>query len=887
MRIYKANKQVSVHAIAGTHVVILGINVTDEAKVGLLGFSIARKKSDEALIYLKSPKRFAQGAADELSDASPFQAFLHLDHSVEPSLSYRYFITPQYGRPGNLKAGSELAIDLQTENTDDGSHGVFFNSGVAGSQQYAELFEDYRRSYSIGPNLWKRFIKPEDVPNNQAYTWLSRGLEEGMLGFIQQAKDKRYQLRASVYEFTHEPVIREFVAALARGADVKIVHHRKTKTQYTFKRDYDKEVVLRADANSENDDEPVIYKNKTIVEKHVADEVGAAADKAVRQAGIENPLGLDLDSLEKAFDEMLIKRTHPAISHNKFIILLKDNVPVQVWTGSTNFTAGGIFGQSNVGHVIRDRATAEAYFTYWQQLQLDPVSKELRKWTVEQGLALAGDDVAPPHSITPIFSPRANEDVLDWYASQIGNAEHSVHLTSAFTISDPFLEQLCQKVPPKPDADAYVRYTLLEGITGLLRDKSQAIRKVQLNKVAWGETLKTRNGEEELVESLTGLNDHVNYLHTKYMLIDPLTDDPIVISGSANFSSASTTKNDENMVVIRGNTRIADIFLGEFMRLFNHYAKRNELNTLSDKEFNKAHLLSEDDSWTAPYFDSANALCKERKLFAEPAKPKQVLDLKYYMLDWDDNILFMPTKIHVVIDGKPKDVSTKEFAQLHETGGYSFPEGGAEAAFAEFNDQHGDFVGDVKKALQNQSYAPSFEAFKRALCEARLFAIVTARGHSADTLRKGIEAFIDIALSEDDKAKMICSIQRYNRLAGIHLADEVCIEHYLDLNGFIGISSPAFLSVYANAHPDDASNVANQPQEAKTFAVQKFVERVVGIAKRLPAKQKRIAFGFSDDDKMNLSTMVNFIQQHLEKEFQHVHFFAFDTSGKKAVIERL
>ena len=67
------------------------------------------------------------------------------------------------------------------------------------------------------------------------------------------------------------------------------------------------------------------------------------------------------------------------------------------------------------------------------------------------------------------------------------------------------------------------------------------------------------------------------YVHTKYMLIDPLGDAPTVIVGSANFSAASTTDNDENMLVIQGNPQVADVYLGEFMRLFSHYAFRESL----------------------------------------------------------------------------------------------------------------------------------------------------------------------------------------------------------------------------------------------------------------------------------------------------------------------
>jgi phosphatidylserine/phosphatidylglycerophosphate/cardiolipin synthase-like enzyme len=60
------------------------------------------------------------------------------------------------------------------------------------------------------------------------------------------------------------------------------------------------------------------------------------------------------------------------------------------------------------------------------------------------------------------------------------------------------------------------------------------------------------------------------------ILIDPLSDDPVVITGSANFSKNSKTNNDENMLIVRGKTRLADIFLGEFIR-----RKSQEVGALS------------------------------------------------------------------------------------------------------------------------------------------------------------------------------------------------------------------------------------------------------------------------------------------------------------------
>ena len=120
-------------------------------------------------------------------------------------------------------------------------------------------------------------------------------------------------------------------------------------------------------------------------------------------------------------------------------------------------------------------------------------------------------------------------------------------------------------------------------------------------------------------EKLTNFNFHVRYIHTKYLLIDTLSDTPTVITGSANFSNASIKKNDENMVVINGDTRVADIYLGEFMRLFNHYYFRyvvNKMKALRDSDERKVAYLAPDDSWTIDYYREGSIKKKKRELFS-------------------------------------------------------------------------------------------------------------------------------------------------------------------------------------------------------------------------------------------------------------------------------
>ena len=129
-----------------------------------------------------------------------------------------------------------------------------------------------------------------------------------------------------------------------------------------------------------------------------------------------------------------------------------------------------------------------------------------------------------------------------------------------------------------------------------------------------------------IAKALNRLNGYVDYVHTKLMIVDPLSDDPLVVTGSGNWSSESCEENDENMVVIRGDQRVADIYLTEFMRLFNHYRLRGKAKTPKSKPSpgptatrssnrRRIHLVP-DSSWAEPFYDGDSPEAKERKMFS-------------------------------------------------------------------------------------------------------------------------------------------------------------------------------------------------------------------------------------------------------------------------------
>ena len=124
-----------------------------------------------------------------------------------------------------------------------------------------------------------------------------------------------------------------------------------------------------------------------------------------------------------------------------------------------------------------------------------------------------------------------------------------------------------------------------------------------------------------LAERLTGFNKNL-YIHDKFILTDPLGEDPVVVTGTANFSKPSQNANDENMVVIRGNKRVADIYFGEFMRIFDHLYSRYIVRKLKEEGKNDpdAGYLKEDwKLWVPQNFKDGPKQLRRKAFMGEAA----------------------------------------------------------------------------------------------------------------------------------------------------------------------------------------------------------------------------------------------------------------------------
>ena len=210
---------------------------------------------------------------------------------------------------------------------------------------------------------------------------------------------------------------------------------------------------------------------------------------------------------------------------------------------------------------------------YWELLRTDPTNAVLEPQLTSLVTLPAG---YPPPGTMVVFSPRSSIDALEFYARVAQQANDSLFMTFAFGMH-PLFQQVYRT------ATAPIRYAVMEKKTrpmapGPDRDAAErAIDELRFqveNLFAIGSRLTQDRFDRWLREELTDLNSNVRYIHNKFMLVDPLSSSPIVVAGSANFSKASSDENDENMLVIRDDTRVADIYLGEFMRLYTHHAFR-------------------------------------------------------------------------------------------------------------------------------------------------------------------------------------------------------------------------------------------------------------------------------------------------------------------------
>lgn len=336
------------------------------------------------------------------------------------------------------------------------------------------------------------------------------------------------------------------------------------------------------------------------------------------------------------------------IVHNKFLIHVDDKLkPQAVLTGSTNWTSTGLCAQTNNAIVIDDPAVATRYFNYWKALKADTQGVQsgknpfqapaLRSFNAKNaGTGFPLDQKAPkgesatPSTLSSYFSPntprsrsksKAGEampiDMKD--LSNRIHAANSAVLFLAFIPGTPSITDFAaaaQKAKPdlfvrgcvtSPDAAGEFYYALKGSSAPKKQPPAKGAAKAKKAPVKQDPRViaaaaldKDRLPAGWMAELLKA---GFAITHDKIVVIDPFADDCVVVTGSHNLGYQASYNNDENLVMIEGNKKLALAYATHVLDVYDHFAWRWTVQQGTGST--DMYLKSTPDAWLDWYFDPA------------------------------------------------------------------------------------------------------------------------------------------------------------------------------------------------------------------------------------------------------------------------------------------
>lgn len=238
------------------------------------------------------------------------------------------------------------------------------------------------------------------------------------------------------------------------------------------------------------------------------------------------------------------------IMHNKFVIIDAEstdpNRPV-IWTGSTNWTLGQLTTDPNNMVIIQDQSLARAYQLEFQEM-----------W---------GSSGSLPNPMNSKFGPDKSDNTphlfningtrLELYFSPSDNVE--ANIIRALESADQDIQVATMLMTRTTFANTLVNK----------HDDGVYTSVVLNNNTTTGSQNPWNILNNGLPSSRLFLNNQNNIMHHKYAIVDQSDpqSDPLVITGSHNWSNAANQRNDENTVIIYDEA-MANYFFQDWVKIF-------------------------------------------------------------------------------------------------------------------------------------------------------------------------------------------------------------------------------------------------------------------------------------------------------------------------------
>ena len=495
----------------------------------------------------------------------PVQKYSWKDLFAKRGGTYWYEIVPMLGTPGHLKPDLTRAMRTNSVAIDSnlGDCAVFFNRGIISTQAIARSLT---KSKSGLPNA-KALQAAIKKPGNRLRVRLVGDLEKGVLTLLERAKKEGGQCYCALYELSDKDLIDNLAALKGK------VH-----------------IVL---SNAGEDTEE-----------------GAGDGDKTNTDARKRFHKLKLDVADR-----MLKKGH--IGHNKFVVYVGKRGPQAVLSGSTNWTPTGLCAQSNNAIIIDSPDLAKQYLAYWKLLQKDTKdagkdrtalqAKTFRASNKKERSTehLKDNEKKPSGNLRVWFSPNTPQksvprpkgqspptpadltEVFDLIQKTKQGALFLAFIPGSPSVVTSLKEVYDAKTKKKklfylrgaatsPDpagvfkVDLFHRSSRSDATVHAVDDPPTLRANAKVVSVA-GIFAAFAKWEAEIYKIGHAV------IHDKIVVLDPFTDDSVVITGSHNLGFRASYANDENMLVIRGNRQVAGAYAAHVLDVYEHYRWRWKL----------------------------------------------------------------------------------------------------------------------------------------------------------------------------------------------------------------------------------------------------------------------------------------------------------------------
>jgi hypothetical protein len=523
------------------------------------GFELRRKRNGK-LETVRNRVSFSGSEPDpnkpESSATSPIRRYAWTDHEVNSGDKVSYQVAPVI-QSGNAAAAvddshaSPFSAQVELTGEVSKSFECYFNRGLVISQ-----FMSHALNGDLSPASLNKFkASLNTATENKIRVFLGGDLRARLIGLLDDAKKNGGHIFAALYELSDE--------------------------------------VLIARLKSLGSHAHIVLSNGT--HKSASDDGNSASRAELKAAHCD------------VHDRLLPAKV---LGHNKFMVLCdKKQKPTAAWTGSTNWSPTGLCTQINNGILIKDAAIAQIYLDQWNRLKdagnaTPPVL--VTENSKVKSTKLSGS------SVDVWFTRSSNEQEMNAAINLIKGAQQGIVFLMFEPGNSPMLNAVLDA--QAADSNLFVKGVISTMNTAELDKAHVSLIQRDGKPVKPLEVIQPQGlqgvGEWAAEVTRAAFLSQIGFaiVHSKMIVIDPNGKKPIVITGSHNFSAAASSKNDENLVIIQGDTALSQAYAVNVQSVFDHYNFRAVAKTMKDEGKNVIDVMKDPKSWQKFWFQGDKKL---------------------------------------------------------------------------------------------------------------------------------------------------------------------------------------------------------------------------------------------------------------------------------------